>query len=683
MSKVALADKTGVEGVDNSPVSRTVKVPDPKNANDMLFPFPKRAGGDDKEVKAKSFALMAAWREYLCNFHSFRQFEKREDNKAVIGTMKIGDDCFVFGFHNGKPFTDRKAITQKGLVTNESDGGGGISLQGAGLKLPAQYLTFPGTQQLIVASKCGEDGKLVAGVASNNTNLFDIDIVSNEETDKKWQKILKERCGAAFEDYTVFYLAKISPFFKPEADDCAMAGLWPILFFMCGDLLQDIDVHVVETCLPDHLNLKNAMSQPNYGFKLFSKQEMLEAYCCKDDEGKASVEESVFKSELKTISFESNGIKANLGVRVRLYPMAGKFSDDAIAHILNSEKANTGYKGTLRKVPRSAVGSGSRPGKVTSVRAGLKISSVYKYRDSETCYKRFDDQPIALMRKGEAAMLYSALGLPVTDEFKPSMTAKDGTQKVVRQPWLLVEVDVETMDSCVDTVTGQTTPDPVLLALKLGLRGDFLIPHAEPRFKEMRDELMIAACEAVREDITEDHWIYKWCEERFAPVEHRLYDRNKSFSEAGETKEKRKILKFDIENYAHNFKLSLHSDVKKFVAFKLDDTGSFISSEVDAETHSAGCVIQRLPVPFADYMEQWLEEQNERASHLDSADRKKMRQENLLRKEQVLKSYDLFKTKENHGNEVTVYLVSVDQIGFRDDKYILHPFADMDRSHLS
>jgi hypothetical protein len=672
--------KPNNEIVDNSPVRRTIKVPDPKNANDVLFPFPKRAGGGDKEVKAKSFALMAAWREYLCNFHSFRRFEKREENKAVIGTMKIGDDCFVFGFHNGKPFTDRKAITQNGLVTNESsNNGGGISLQGAGLKLPAQYLTFPGTQQLIVASKCGEDGKLIAGVATNNTNLFDINIVSDEETDKNWKNILKKRCGASFDEFTVFYLAKISPFFNPDSGDCVMAGLWPILFFMCGDLLQDIDVHVVETCLPENLNLKAAMLQPNYGFKLFSKKEMLEAYCCKDDDGKATVDESVFVSELKKIVFESNGIKAEMGVRVRLYPMAGKFAAETIEHILDSARANLAYKATLRNVPRSAIGSGSRPGKITAVRAGLKISSVYKHRASETCYKRFNDQPIALMRKGEVAMLYSALGLPVTDEFKPTMIGKDGTKKVIRQPWLLVEVDVETMDSCLDTVTGQTTSDPVLLALKLGLRGDFLIPHAEPKFKEMRDELMIAACEAVGKDITQDHWIYKWCEERFAPVEHQLYDRNKSFSEAGEAKEKRKILKFDIENYAHDFKLSLCSDVKKFVAFKLADTGSFISAEVDSDTHSAGCTIQRLPIPFTNYMNEWLEEQNEQTSHLSSGLRKKMRQENLLKKENILKSYELFKNKENHGNDVTIYLVSVDQIGFRDDKYILHPFAEMDR----
>jgi hypothetical protein len=235
----------------------------------------------------------------------------------------------------------------------------------------------------------------------------------------------------------------------------------------------------------------------------------------------------------------------------------------------------------------------------------------------------------------------------------------------------------------VDTITGQPTPDPVMLALKLGLRGDFLTPHADPTLKAMRDELMIAACEAVKGDITQDHWLYKWCEERFAPVEHKLYDRNKSFSESGESKERRKILKFDVENFANDFKLSITSDNQKFVAMKLEDTKEFINSDVDADTHSAGCVIEKLPTPFSDYLEEWLTEQNEQSAHLPPELKKTVRQANADRKIRLLKSYQLFINKESHGKNVTVYKITVDKIGFRDDKFILHPFAEMERSVLS
>jgi hypothetical protein len=660
---------------DNTPKSEKTPLPFDFGAHQTKFPFRLKSYGGTKEYKDKQFAILAAWREFACNFHSHRLFSDRDDNKMYLSTMEISGDIYVVGFHNGKPFYDRSTLVNKGLIANSS-GATGVSLQGKGLKLPQAYLTYDNQQKLVVCSRNPASKEFIAGVSCYKK--AGVEFESNNITDNLWENTLKNRLGKEFDKYNVFYLIKISPFF--DKDLCSLGVIWPNLPDMLGQISEDIKINVGETMLEQDRSLDIAMAEPNHNFELFSLSQMHEAYRCRDDEGIASSADSEFVSQKHLIEIEGNGVKAVLGAVVRVSAMAGAAADVRVANLKNGLSPGNAYHRTLRDIDRSSKGSGSRPGKFLPMQGFLKVPVVFKDQGHNMQFFRFNSQPIAIMRDNETKELHSALKLPIYGNIKANLKTLKGELVVCRNPYLKIVVEIVEIASFLDT--NEETPtegDSISLLAMLGLRGDFLMHHTDLKYKELRETIMLKACEEASTELGQDHWLYQWCEERFEKPDINLYDKDISEGDVGLNKDKRSITKYDLRQLAHSYKLYLNSESEYFVAFKDEALGKFIDDPVFKS--SKGCLTVKINENFIDFLDNRLADQWANIGKVK--DRLKLRQEFQQDRDHLAKLYESFKSSHNGGTDIPMYRVIVDPVGYLDSKGVPIPFYSIDRDSIS
>ena len=669
--------------VNDSAVTKVTTLPWGWNSNGNFFPFRKSSFGGDKGFKDRSFALLVTWREYISNFHSYKRFTAKEDNQIFVGTMQIGDDIYCVGFHNGIPFHDRNTLVEKGLTANQS-GASGVSLQGKGLKLPQAYLTADRTQKLVICSKDSNrsNNQFMAGVSEYKSS--EVHIESNLGVDKEWYEILVARLGKKmFDSFTVFYLTKISPFFKLESNHCSMSRLFQNLPDLVGAMTEDLSIHVGESCLPLNRTLSDPDLPDSYSYETLSLNQMHETYRSRVDDGSVSHEDSEFVSNLHHVEYDGAGIKCVLGIRVRISTMAGVYPDSKINKLIDeTDDGGRDWDAHIRTVSegsrvRGNKGKGNRTGAHLALQGFLRVPVIYTQMGSEQ-YKRFETQPIGFMRQDECRELHSALRLPVYDGIKPTLKTKSGNLVVFRKPYLKIAVDIEDVTDIIDT-DAQTTGDSLTLLGHLNVRGDFLMHHTDAKYKNMKDEIMRLACEAVSSEITKDHWLYQWCEERFEPIEHDLYERDIFEGGAGQKKDKRIIKKFDIDNLVGDYEIHMSSESEKFVAFFDQGANKFINNNVDTSNHSKGCYTYKIEKEFLQYLDDRLAERLSNITTGSPTIKKKARQEAQDEHTRLVSSYNGFCNQKNGGQPVQIYMVRIDPIGILDPKGNPVPFYTINR----
>ena len=674
--------------VDNTPIHHTMKFPGGFNSNKKHFPVKKKDSfipdedmGKEDMAKERAIAILLAMREYVCNFHAFVEHKERDKNQIYLGIMEIGEELYAYGFHNGKPFEDRKEIVFKGLYANES-AGKGVSLQGKGLKHPQAYLTFDKEQQLVIASK--HDGGLLVGISQASLTYGELDLISNPKVDSEWEKVLISRLGKdIYEKNNVFYLTKISPFFKSK--DCALAYLVPDLVELLGNLSSDLTILFGEKVLAKSATLDKADGH-GHREKLYSTDEMKYTFCCKDDMGASTLDESIWKSKIHTVNYNSRQLACDLKVQVEVHPMAGIFPAEVLNDLIHGTPV-TRHKHTaaLRTWSRATKGSGNRAGHSPGrLRAYLFADCIFDDCGKIPSYLRFKQQPIAFMRDDEGKNLYRALNLPVYTNIRPNLTTVGGQKLIGRKPHLTIYVRILGVENLVDKQTDRACPTNELIGM-FQVRPDFLMEHSgnDQRMETLRTDLFLEACLKAGEEITEDHWLFKWCADRFEKPEHNLYNRNFSDCESGQHKELRKLNKFDLANWDHEYELHIQSGRRYLIAMQDRDSGKFISEAVDDQNHSKGCEIVKIDCNFVEWIAEWGEDNKAQIATevKDPKERKQLRAKVDAEVKSLTFAYQNLVQNFNHENPISVYQLSISPVGYDEGKRVI-PFEMIDRDDV-
>ena len=178
---------------------------DTDEIDDLVITIPTDLG--ETPFGRDSFRTLSIVREVCANAVTWK-LDEDENAKVYACLAKMADDKrWLICAMTTEPFTDLRAIRQKGCTPNQG-GGKGHSCQASGLiQSAAQIARNVANMELVIGSFCGENRKFLA--CSGRPHSTKENEWHTADVSTKWKDELSKLFGAKFAEYNVFYAFRL------------------------------------------------------------------------------------------------------------------------------------------------------------------------------------------------------------------------------------------------------------------------------------------------------------------------------------------------------------------------------------------------------------------------------------------------------------------------------------------